>query len=248
MGCLIFTGPGGYSAFGSAGASMTMYSTVNLTGVLTAAQELYREKDIIVFSGALRVESVVGDERPEAGELVAVEYPANVAQARNMGLGDELQLNVKQQPMEKAGTHVWLATVPPTVLGRGEFINPGEQPTKDLGSPGARVLVKIFAPMHTECHRETATKLEELAEQEPERLRVQIFDMQTNAGRMEMRRERLQCATVLVNNRLYFTLTEGDQTRKVAFHHRPNTPESTYCSEDVVTLVKQEIERLYPTQ
>ncbi|MBN1460245.1 MAG: hypothetical protein JXA57_11970 [Armatimonadetes bacterium] len=245
MGGLIFTGLGGDGAFGSAGGAMTMYSTIDVTGVLTAAQELYREKDLVVFSGRLRVASVEGAEKPKVGELVAVEYPAIVPQARRMGLGDELQLSVNRQPTVKAGTHVWVATAPPTVLGRGEFINPGEQPTKDLGSPGARVLVKMFAPMRTDCHRETAEKLEELAKQEPERLRVQLFDMQTNAGRTEMAQERLQCATVLVNNRLYFTLSQSEQTRKVAFHHRPNTSGSTYCSEDVVTVVKQEIERLY---
>jgi len=248
MGCLIFMGAGGHNALGSARASATMYAPANLTGVLTAAQELYREKDTVAFSGLLRVESVTGSDKPETGKVVAVEYAENVAQARGMGLGDELQLNVNPRPTQKAGTDVWMALSPPTVLGRGEFINPGEQPAKDVGSPEARVLVKMFAPMRTDCHRETAIKLEQLAGQEPERLRVQLFDMQTSAGRAEMARERLQCATVLVNNRLYFTLSEGGQTRKVAFHHRPNTPQSTYCSDDVVSVVKQEIARLYPTE
>jgi hypothetical protein len=53
MGCLIFMGSGGHNALGSARASATMYAPANLTGVLTAAQELYREKDTVAFSGLL---------------------------------------------------------------------------------------------------------------------------------------------------------------------------------------------------
>jgi hypothetical protein len=244
VGGLVLGGPGAQSALGGAAASTGMYAPIEVTGVLTAAQELYREKDMIMFSGLLRVETTSA-EKPAAGQLAALEYPANVARARAMGLGDEVQVSLKPKPLQKAGTEVWMATATPTILGRGEFINPGQYPTKDVGSPEARVLVKVFAPMHTECHRETATLLEELAGREPERIRVQVFDMQTKAGRKEMQSERLQCATVLVNNRLYFTLSDGETERKVAFHHRPNTPQSTYRSEDVVAVVEQEIERLY---
>jgi hypothetical protein len=263
VGGLVLAGPGEQSALGGTTPSTSMYAPIEVTGVLTAAQELYREKDMIMFSGLLRVETASA-EKPAAGQLAAVEYPANVVRARAMGLGDEVQVSLKPKPLQKAGTEVWMATATPTILGRGEFINPAQKQTtiravqgrgwtstvaapafKDVGSPEARVLVKMFAPMNTECHRETATLLEELAGREPDRVRVQIFDMQTKAGRKEMQRERLQCATVLVNNRLHFTLSDGETERKVAFHHRPNTPQSTYRSEGVVAVVEQEVERLY---
>ena len=129
------------------------------------------------------------------------------------------------------------------VLGRGEFVNPGQNPTLDLGSPEAKVLVKLLAPLQHECHQKTVELLKELAAREPERVRVQVFDMadREGMGRKEMLRERTMCATVLVNNRYEFTLGE----RKVVLSHKPNEPKSTYNSEDVIAVVEQEIKRLY---
>lgn len=60
-----------------------------------------------------------------------------------------------------------------------------------------------------------------------------------------MSRERLTCATVLVNNRYEFTLKGEGEARKVQLWHRPNTPTSSYSSEDAAAVVEQEAERVY---
>jgi hypothetical protein len=125
-------------------------------------------------------------------------------------------------------------------------VNPGSQPSRDLGSPNAKVLVKLFAPLQPECHRLTADLLQAIAAQQPDKVRVQIFDVAEPAAREEMGRERLTCATVLVNNRYQFTLDRDGLKRAVELIHRPNTPESTYSSEDAVAVVQQEMARLYP--
>ena len=143
------------------------------------------------------------------------------------------------------GSHhaAWRVEVAPERLGRGELVNPGQGATFDSGAPdAARLLVKLFAPLHADCHQETVKVLKELAAQEPARVRVQIFDLTQAPSRAEAERERLTCATVLVNNRVAFTL--GD--RSVALHHRPNQPGSSYRSEDVRAVVELELERLYP--
>jgi hypothetical protein len=49
-----------------------------------------------------------------------------------------------------------------------------------------------------------------------------------------------------VNNRYQFTLDRDGRKRSVELIHRPNTPESTYNSEDAVAVVQQEVARLYP--
>jgi hypothetical protein len=120
-------------------------------------------------------------------------------------------------------------------------VNPGENPALDLGSPEAKVLVKLLAPLVHGCHQRTVDLLRELAAREPERVRVQVFDMATPPGRMEMMRERIRCATVLVNNRYEFEL-DG---RKIAMWHKPNVPNASYNSEDAVAIAEQEIELLY---
>ena len=165
-----------------------------------------------------------------------------------LGLGDQLRMTAELAPspdtdgIDFAGA----AAGPIEYLGRGELVNPGENPTIDRGSPKAKVLAKLLAPLAPDCHKKTSGLLVALATQHPEKLRVQIFDMFSPGGRAEMNRERLNCATVLVNNRHDFQIKVGDRVRKVQFVHRPNMPNSTYASEDVVTVITREIARLYP--
>jgi hypothetical protein len=157
-------------------------------------------------------------------------------------LGDQVRVTLsKPMPAEPRRTALEIFR-----LGRGEFVNPGKGATIDIGSPNAKLLVKLLVPLGTDCHQQTAELLQRLAKSEPDRLRVQIFDYHRPEGVAETNRERLKCATVLVNNRYEFMIGTGAQKRKVSFMHKPNTAESLYSSEDVVVVVQQEIARLYP--
>ncbi len=229
----------------SAPAAQSMYKAVEVVGVLLAAEEMYKAADVSWYSGRLRVDEVPASSDPKVGQVLGVEYPAPASEKAPQA-GDQTRASVTQQPVSKGQAPVWVAREALTVLGRGDFVRPGEGALIDLGSPKARILVKMFAPLHTECHRKTADLLKEFAAREQERVRVQIFDMVTPAGRDEMRREGLRCATVLVNNRYVFTLVEEEGSREVALNHRPNAAGSSYCSEDVIAVVEQEIRRLYP--
>ena len=165
---------------------------------------------------------------------------------RGVGLGDQVRVGYSSGVLGQLTSvaPLWLAESV-TRLGRGEFLNPAAKASVDLGSPDAKVLVKMFAPLGIACHQATVDLLKQLAGEEPQRLRVQLFDMHVPAMVAEVNRERLSCATVLVNNRYQFTIREGGKERKVEMTHRPNAERSTYNSEDVPVVVRQEIARIY---
>lgn len=176
------------------------------------------------------------------GQTLTVTVDKSFAWPAQAGLGDQISADI-----DLADGGWTLKSV--NRLGRGEFVNPGENPSVDLGSPSAKVLVKFFAPLHADCHRKTADLLRGIAEQEPDKVRLQIFDVSDRnnpAARQGMMRERLTCATVLVNNRYEFTLKRDGQERAVQLFHKPNEPDSSYNSEDALAVVQQEITRLYP--
>ena len=195
---------------------------------------------------SLRIDAV---ETPGAsvdpGTVIALRYrPDQIPERTRLGLGDQVRANVR--PDGEAGEDVLVATQALELLGRGEFVNPGEGALFDQGSPQAKVLVKLLAPLAPACHQETARVLRELAARELQGVRVQIFDLSGAAGRGEANRERLRCATVLVNNRYQFTLSGAGEPREVEFYRRPNDPSSNYNSPDVIAVVEQELRRLYP--
>jgi len=227
-----------------AASSHTMYQVEQIVGTVLSSQRMYEAEGIAWYSGELRLDEP-GNSGRKAGEVLSVRYPLPTsAPGSGPAVGDQVRAKMREQPGEKAA-EVWIAASTPEVLGRGELLRPGEGGATDLGSPGAKILVKMFAPVDTECHQKTAKLLRDRAAKEPERVRVQIFDMRTAAGREEMRRERLTCATVLVNNRYRFVLEGPTGKREVSLHHRPNEPVSSYHSEDVIAVIEQELKRCY---
>jgi len=193
----------------------------------------------------LRVDRVEGSGKGlDAGMILKVSWHREQSPSRMvLGPGDLIGVTLGQ-PSGEGGTLPVEGAV--AFLGRGEFLNPGKNPNLDLGSPQAKVLVKMLAPLSADCHLHTADLLQGIAVKDPGHVRVQIYDAATPPGREEMRRERLTCATVLVNNRYEFTLQTPEGERKVQLWHKPNTPTSSYNSEDALAVVQQEIARLYP--
>jgi hypothetical protein len=229
-----------------ASSAESMYRA-EVVGVLLTAEKMYHAGEVARWSGELRVDEVISGGQPKAGQVIALEYPSPAARrAMATGVGSQVQAKISAQAAAKGKALRWVAEETLKVLGRGELIRPGEGAAADLGSPEAKILVKMLAPMRPECHRETANLLKALAQREPERVRVQLFDMASPAGRVEMQREGLSCATVLVNNRYEFVLAGPEGERKVALWHRANSPQASYNSADAVAVVEQEIKRLYP--
>jgi hypothetical protein len=186
----------------------------------------------------LRVDRVASTGQVATGDALSLRLAPGLTFRALLGE----QLRVVLLPVPGAKPAAWTVEVAPEDLGRGELVDPGKGATFDSGAPEARLLVKLFAPLHADCHQQTAKLLRDLAAREPSRVRVQIFDLTQAPSRAEAEREGLTCASVLVNNRLAFTV-EG---RPVVLHHRPNQPGSSYRSEDVLAVVAQELARLYP--
>ncbi len=227
-------------------AAAAMYLEETVVGTMLEAQRMYAVGMMEWWLGELRVDTVESEETTlEAGQGLRLRYQVKrgTAPLLKAGAGD-LVRGALRRPAEVEGGE-WTAGEL-QVLGRGELVNPGEGAAEDLGSPEAQVLVKMLAPAGIDCHRTTAVLLREVAEREGERVRVQIFDMQRPEGRREMLRERLRCATVLVNNRMTFALEGEEGAREVVLSHKPNEELSTYNSEDVITVIEQELRRLYP--
>ncbi len=231
--------------------------TIEVIATLLSAQNMYDSKTERWVLYEMRIDSLPGAEggpsassgsgkgEPKAelriGEVLSVQYQMSkmLPPPRRSRPGDQVRAFLKQEEGPKGKGWVAVGTV--ETVGRGEAVLPGKNPAIELGSPEAKVLVKVLAPLGTECHQKTVELLKELSQREPKRLWVQVFDPGTVEGKAEMMRERLHCATVLINNRFEFTL--GD--RKVTLSHRPNDPKSTYNSEDVITIAQQEIARVY---
>ncbi len=254
--CALFV-IGGVAPAVSAASAESMYQVQEVVGTLLSAQRMYDSGQVILFSGQLRVDEGAAALKPGTNCAVRYPVPSTTLPEFIPGSGDQIKAKLYQQ----LGSNTWEAAQAPMLLGRGELLRPGRNAAFDSNAPKARVLVKMLAPL-TDCHAKTVELLKELAAREPERVRVQIFDTRTPSGRDEMRSERLNCATVLVNNRYEFEIgepfdfaqgkpagkpsTQPAGKRKVYLHHRPNDSQSPYNSEDVITVVEQELRRLYP--
>jgi hypothetical protein len=240
---LVWGSSGGVAAKSAAAASM--YAEV-VVGTILDAHRMSSSDGAEWYQCDLRVDATESAKsRLTVGQAVKAKYQLakGLSPLQRPGAGD--QVRAKLQPPKEAGGIVWTAEGL-EVLGRGELVKPGEGAAADLGSRDAKVLVKMFAPLQAECHQKTADLLEKLAGRDGERVRVQIFNMTEAAGRQEMQRERIQCATVLVNNRFMFTVGGTEEGRRVVLSHKPNEEQSTYNSEDVIAVAEQEIARLYP--
>ena len=232
-----------------AAETAAMYVEETVVGTILASQKMYAAEEVEWYRGELRVDRAEAEDSAlEAGQVLKVRYQVAKSLKPQMmaTVGHEVRGTLRRRA--EAGGDEWAAEAL-EVLGRGEMVNPGKGAAVDLGSPEAKVLVKMFAPLRPACHQKTAELLKDLAAREPERVRVQMFDMaRVSQTRREMARERVHCATVLVNNRIKFTLAGDDGARKVVLSHRPNEARSQYNSEDVIAVAEREISHLYPAE
>ncbi|UCC67261.1 MAG: hypothetical protein JSV79_08980, partial [Armatimonadota bacterium] len=226
-------------------AAAGMYLEETVVGTILDAQRVYVAEEVEWYQCELRVDVAESEgSGVEVGDVLKVKYQVErkVSPRQKPGVGDQVRGTLR--PPGEGPESVWEADSL-TILGRGELVNAGDGAAVDLGSPEAKVLVKMFAPLGVACHQKTADLLKELGGREGERVRVQLFDMRQPEGRREMQRERIRCATVLINNRMKFTLEGEEGRREVVLSHRPNEARSSYNSEDVIAAAEGEMARLY---
>ncbi len=113
------------------------------------------------------------------------------------------------------------------------------------GPADAKVRILAVVPMGVECHRVTLQILEALAKAEPNRIRVETYDMGSPQGMQSLQARGQHCATIFVNDRCEFTFLKDGKKRTIVTQRKPNEPMSTYRSDDLVFIVDQELQQAY---
>jgi len=116
---------------------------------------------------------------------------------------------------------------------------------QQLGDPKAKVRVVAVVPMGVACHMQTMQILQEIAKADPERVRVEFYDMNSPQGQKELAKHGIHCATVLVNGKFEWKVKRNGKEQTVVCQRKPNEPMSTYYSTDLIEIVHQELQRQY---
>ena len=134
----------GTAAEAKAAEAAVMYVEETVVGTILTSQQMYAEEELVWYQGELRVDRAEAEDSTlEAGQVLNVRY--QVAKALSIAMipeaGHEVSVTLRR-PAEAAGDE-WAAEAM-EILGRGERVNPGEGAVVDLGSPEAKVLVKMW--------------------------------------------------------------------------------------------------------
>jgi hypothetical protein len=125
---------------------------------------------------------------------------------------------------------------PAPAAGKAEAVKAEPGPAK----PTAPLLkVELYVPLGPECHRKTQDLVKKYAAEHPGKIEVVILPMGNLRKDQEMKARGITCATILVGGKFEFDLPDGSGgSRHVVFSHKPNEPDSTYRSEDVIAAVE----------
>jgi len=114
-----------------------------------------------------------------------------------------------------------------------------------LGSPNAKVKVQAFVVTSAECHQKTVDLLKKVAQSDPDRVYVEIYELHSPAASQVMASKGVTCATVFVNDRDKYTINRGGQKVEIEMTKKPNDPGSSYNSEDVPLVIDQQLKAIY---
>ncbi len=117
---------------------------------------------------------------------------------------------------------------------------PGPQ-GQQWGSPDAKVKIEAVAPP-SDCQLPTLRMLHAIAKADPKRIRVEIYNMNSQAGQQVSSKYGKFCAAVYINGKTQFTLTSNGQTRQVICEKSPGM---SYQPTDLIEIVHQELKKAY---
>lgn len=110
------------------------------------------------------------------------------------------------------------------------------QKIEEFGDSNAPILVEFYAPLVLEWHQKTIGLLRDYDKKHPGRIHVKLMPMGKSECDEEMTKRGYTCAVIFVNGKNDYTLPNG---KKVELYQRPNEPDSTYNSEDVITIINE---------
>ncbi|MCC6442131.1 MAG: hypothetical protein IT210_01605 [Armatimonadetes bacterium] len=116
---------------------------------------------------------------------------------------------------------------------------------EEMGNKDAKVIVKAFLPTQVDCHRKTINILKDIAQKDPDRVYIRIYELRTDESNREIQKYNLSCASVFVNDKNQFRIDRNGKPVSIEMTHKPNEPDSTYNSEDVQEVIAQAVREAY---
>jgi hypothetical protein len=107
-------------------------------------------------------------------------------------------------------------------------------PISYFGDKAAPIKIEFYAPLVLEWHRKTIGLLRDYDTKHPKQISVKLMPMGNAECDKEMVSRGFTCAVIFINGQHEFTLPNG---KKVDLQKKPNTTDSFYNSEDVITIL-----------
>ncbi|MCC6444278.1 MAG: hypothetical protein IT210_12595 [Armatimonadetes bacterium] len=108
---------------------------------------------------------------------------------------------------------------------------------QEFGDKNAKIVVDAIVPTDTECHQKTVQLLEGFVKKHPKDVYVKVHNLHSPSGEQAKSKFGVTCATVLINGKYEFEANG----KHLIFSKKPNDPGSPYQSEDVVTVLEQQL-------
>jgi hypothetical protein len=106
-----------------------------------------------------------------------------------------------------------------------------------FGQQTAPIKIKFYAPLELDWHKKTIGLLRDYDKAHPGRILVTLMPMGNEQCDTEMSELGYKCANILVNGTNEFKIGK----RAITLTQRPNETSSFYNSEDVITIINQEL-------
>ena len=103
-----------------------------------------------------------------------------------------------------------------------------------FGEKSAPVKIEFYAPLTLEWHQKTIGLLRAYDKAHPGRIYVALMPMGRSDCDQAVQKRGYTCAVIFVNGKTEFTLPGG---KKVTLEKKPNSGDSLYNSEDVITII-----------
>lgn len=132
---------------------------------------------------------------------------------------------------------------PPTV--------PATEPSVNIPNPyikgpkDAKVRIEAYIPMDIACHMITVGLLYAIAEAEPKRVRVEIYNMNSDIGQERMEQKGIICAAVFINGESEHKVVRNGELTNVHLGGPINEAGGGYTVEDVIYIVNRELKQAY---
>lgn len=104
-----------------------------------------------------------------------------------------------------------------------------------FGEKSAPIKIEFYAPLTLEWHQKTIGLLKAYDKAHPGQIYATLMPMGRSDCDQTMQKRGYTCAVIFINGKTEFTLPTG---KKVTLEKKPNTADSFYNSEDVITIIE----------